>query len=421
MKILLKLLTPISLVLILASPLFAQDRADNPERRSRLGLDYRMFRVALVPGVSTNGIGADQYVSKYSLNIIAGYNGALERGFELGSVANINKYYVHGVQLAGLANISGDETAGAQLAGIANFSGEEMQGIQLSGAANISRDDMQGIQLAGAVNYSGGNAQGIQLSGAGNIARGDMQGLYLTGAVNIASGKLQGIMTSGAVNFSGRDMQGLMLAGGLNYSDTFQGISLGTVNITSEFQGIQLGSVNITKNGQGIQAGVVNYGKRFDGLPVGIISYYENGRTDMDVWNSDGGFVNYGIKLGTEGVYNMISIGYNPAPGRDVWQLGWSIGSLEEHRNYFRYSDLSLFKINEGDWTEDLNWIVKYRLLFGKNLGKGIQVYGGPTLNMLVSRVEGSSDYTWYSLIDFGAKGRDYRFWIGYSLGVELF
>lgn len=411
------------IILLLAashSDLAAQDRDDYDERRSRIGLEYRMFRVALVPGLSTNGIDADEYASRYSLNILGGYNGALERGFELGGLANINKYYVHGVQLAGLANISGEETSGVQLSGIFNYSGEEMQGIQLSGAANISKDDMQGIQITGAVNWSEGNAQGIQLSGAANIAHGDMQGLYLTGALNYAADNLQGIMMGGAVNYAGGDMQGIMLSGALNYSDMFQGIALGGINVAKEFQGIQAGAINVTGYGQGIQVGVINYGRRLEGLPVGLISYYEDGRTDMDIWTSDGGFVNYGLKLGTEDIYNMISVGYNPALSRDVWQVGWSIGSLREYKNHFQYSDLSIFKINEGGWTDELNSLIKYRLLFGKDFGRGIQVYGGPTLNLLISRVEGSSDYTWYTLYSFGAKGRDYRFWIGYSIGFEL-
>ena len=380
-----------------------------------------MFRVALIPGLSTNGIDADEYASKYSLNIVAGYNGALEKGLELGGLVNINKYYAHGVQLAGLGNISGDETTGVQLAGLFNYSNDEMQGIQLSGGANISEDDMQGLQLAGAVNWSDGNAQGIQISGAANIARNDMQGLYLTGGVNIASGNMQGILSSGVVNFAGRDMQGLMLTGGLNYSEMFQGIAFGTVNVAKEFQGIQLGTVNVAEFGQGIQAGIINYGKRLEGLPVGLISYYEEGRSDLDLWTSDGGFVNYGVKLGTDDVYNMISIGYNAALSREVWQLGWSIGSLKEFKTHFRYNDFSVFKINEGEWTSDLNMLFKYRLLFGKDFGKGIQLYGGPTFNMLISRIDASSDYTWYTLFDFGAKGRDYRFWIGYAFGVELF
>ncbi|NIV13607.1 MAG: hypothetical protein GWN62_20705, partial [Aliifodinibius sp.] len=59
--------------------------------------------------------------------------------------------------------------------------------------------------------------------------------------------------------------------------------------------------------------------------------------------------------------------------------------------------------------------------LFGKELNKHFKVYGGPTLNMLISRLEESDDYAPYRLFDIKAKGRQYVFWLGATLGIELF
>lgn len=408
------------LLLAAASTLSAQDREDPYEdRRSRLGLTHTTFRVALVPGLSTNGLEADRVASRYSWNILAGYNGALEGGFELGGLLNINRYYAHGVQLAGLANLSGRETAGVQLAGLLNYSARDMQGLQFAGLMNIGLDDLQGLQFAGLGNWSGGYAQGLQFSGVLNYA-GSMQGLFFAGVGNYGGEEMQGIMSSGVFN-AAADMQGLMFSGVLNLSEYMQGIALSTINISKEFQGIQAGVANLVEEGQGIQVGVVNVGRHFEGVPVGLISFYENGRHNVDVWTGDGGFTNVGLKLGTEEVYNMISVGYNPLLDGDVWQVGWSIGYEREYRNYFTYGDFSWFHVNEGGWTEDLNSIFKYRWLFGTGLGEGIRLYGGPTFNLMVSRTSGSADYTWYDLYRFGAKGRDYTFWIGYALGIELF
>jgi len=61
-----------------------------------------------------------------------------------------------------------------------------------------------------------------------------------------------------------------------------------------------------------------------------------------------------------------------------------------------------------------------YRYLLGRNFSGGA-VYAGPTANLLVSQVEGNSDYTWYSLIDRTISDRDVRFWIGLSAGFRLF
>lgn len=417
------LIITIGLFTIWGTTLQAQDQSNkSDEEWEEYGLEYRTFRFALIPGLSTNGIDATNYASKFSVNILAGYNGALANsGFEFGSILNANKYYAHGVQIAGLANYSGEETAGIQLAGIGTFSGDDMQGIQLSGVGNWATEDMQGIQFSGIFNLSGGHSQGLQAAGVLNASQGDMQGLFSAGVGNIANGDMQGLLFSGVFNITQGDMQGIVSSGVLNYSEYFQGIALSTINISKEFQGIQLGTVNVSEEGEGIQAGLVNYADRFEGVPIGLISYYGDGRKNMDTWTSETGFTNFGIKLGTNEVYNMISIGYNPLLDRDVWQVGWSIGRLHQYENHSLYTDFSYFKINEGNWTKDLNSIFKYRLLFSKEFSNGFKPYLGPTFNMLISRVQDSNDYTYYRLFDFGAKGREYVFWIGATMGIELF
>lgn len=409
----------IVLLLIVTSLAKAQDQSD--QHWKEYDLEYRTFRFTLVPGLSTNGIDATNYAAKYSWNILGGYHGGLENGFELGGLVNAHKYYAHGVQIAGLVNYSGENTAGIQLAGFGNYSGTDMQGIQLSGIGNWSNGNMQGVQLSGVFNLSAESSQGLQFSGVTNISKNDIQGIIASGGANISGGSMQGLLFSGVANMVKGDMQGIAAAGILNYSASFQGIALAPVNVNQDFQGIQAGVLNVADNVQGIQVGIINYAQEFEGVPVGLISYYGNGRTNIDAWTSETGFTNIGIKLGTEEVYNMVSIGYNPLLNRDVWQVGWSIGRHHEYKNHFLYTDFSYFKINEGGWTSDLNSKYKYRLLFGKELVDGLKLYGGPTLNMLISRVDGRSDYTQYRLFDFGAKGREYIFWIGGSLGIELF
>ena len=409
------------LLLVCTFSLLQAQNLEYEELHKTYNLEYRTFRVALVPGLSTNGLEAKNYASRYSFNALAGYNGALDRGFELGGLLNINRHYAHGGHIAGLGNYSGGELAGIGLGGLFNYGGEELQGIQFAGLTNISREDMQGIQFAGALNRAGENAQGLQFAGVANYAGNDMQGLYFGGVANLSHGNMQGLIFSGLFNYSGGDAQGITASGGLNYSEEMQGIAMGSININQYIQGMQVGGLNISDEVQGIQFGLINYAKHMEGAPVGLVSYYGNGRRNIDFWTSDRGFTNFGVKLGTEDVYNMISIGFNPSLSRDVWQLGWSIGRLHQYRNHYLHTDFSIFKINEGDWTKDLNMLYKYRLLFGKEVTRGLNIYAGPSLNMLITRVPNSSDYTWYRLFDFGAKGRDYIFWIGYSFGVELF
>ncbi|MEL7834695.1 hypothetical protein [Fodinibius sp. Rm-B-1B1-1] len=414
-----KFVGSVALLLIITSFAGAQDRSD--QHWKEYDLEYRTFRFTLVPGLTTNGIDAHNYAAKYSWNILAGYHGGLENGFEFGGLVNAHKYYAHGVQIAGLANYTGQNTAGVQLAGLANYSGTNMQGIQLAGIGNWSNSDMQGVQLAGILNLSRESSQGLQFSGVANISNTDMQGLLGAGTANISGGNMQGLLFSGLLNIARDDMQGIAASGVLNYSKSFQGIALSTINASKSFQGIQSGLVNVADNAQGIQFGLINYAREFEGVPVGLISYYGDGRVNIDTWTSETGFSNVGLKLGTHEVYNMISIGYNPLLDRDVWQIGWSIGRHHEYENHFLYTDFSYFKINEGGWTSDLNSKYKYRLLFGKEFYEELKLYGGPTLNMLISKVPGRNSYTQYRLFDFGAKGREYIFWLGLSVGVELF
>lgn len=396
------------------APLFAQQNGNDHD------LKYRKFRVSFIPGLGTNGIDATQYRSRYSLNILAGYNGALEGG-ELGGLVNINKYYARGVQLGGIANISGEETQGLQFGGILNMSGREIGGIQFAGVANYAGDDMKGIQFGGVVNYTGGELQGIQFSGVANVALYDIQGLQFAGVVNSTMHDAQGLQGAGVANIAAGNMVGLFFSGVVNSSQNFEGIEASTINVAQHMEGIQTGVINVAGKAQGIQIGVINYADDLEGVPVGLISYVKNGRKNLDIWASDGGFTNVGLKLGTHRIYNMISIGINPLLNRDVWQLGWSIGGLQEHNNYFVYNDFSIFHINEESWSDVVNNIYKYRLLYGTEIGDGMALYGGPTFNMQISREDGSNEYTWYSLYSASPKGRDFRFWVGLTAGLQIF
>ena len=59
--------------------------------------------------------------------------------------------------------------------------------------------------------------------------------------------------------------------------------------------------------------------------------------------------------------------------------------------------------------------------MIGKRFGNGMSIYGGPSVNMQVTRVNEASDYTWYSMWSPTRKGRQYRFWVGLTAGIRLF
>ena len=436
------LFTSIILAFCASSAALAQSQSGGDSEDDLL---YRKFRVTFVPGLSTNGVDAPRYSAKYSLNLIAGYHGGLD-GYEIGPV-NINRYFARGLQL-GLLNASGGEMSGIQLSGVGNLSSGPQSGIQISGMGNISGSSMEGMQFAGFGNVSASNMQGmqaaglmniandiqgLQFAGIGNLSGGDMQGLQFAGIFNLAGGDMQGLLFSGITNLNGGNTQGLVFSGITNISRGFQGIGgAGIANITESFQGIQFaGITNIAEQGQGIQIGLVNYAKEFEGVPVGLISYYGNGRKNLDLWFTDGGFTHLGLTLGTNPVYNKLSIGFNPLIGdRDVWSLSWSIGSyrtLEEAwnkpglREYFSTHDFTFQRIFDGGWDDTPNAILSYKYLLGKNITPKTALYIGPSVNLQVSKQAGNSDYTWYSISEGERAGRDIRFWIGFTAGVRIF
>ncbi|MEX0609795.1 MAG: hypothetical protein WD016_08455 [Balneolaceae bacterium] len=442
-------------------------------------LKYRKWRVTIFPPLSTNGVEAPNYTAKYSINLIGGYHGGLD-GFEIGSLFNYNKFYSHGFQIAGGVNATGGSMAGVNLAGGLNFSDYDMTGIQIAGGVNVSGNNLEGIQAAGLFNIAKGSSSGLQFAGIGNIsnnnieglqgagilnaalgdisglqgagianiakenveglqvsgvlnlAGSDMVGLQATGAASIALGNMEGLMMSGGVNIANKEASGLMIAGGLNYARELNGLAIsGGANIAEELQGMQIaGLLNVSKKATGLQVGVINLAQEFEGVPIGFFSLYGNGRKNFDVRFSDGGFTDIGLTLGTYRVYNMAVFGYNPLLDRDVYRVGIAVGlekNIQESfpnmvsNTLYVNQEFSMMHHFEDDWKSRNNKIYSYKFLVGKRFGSGLSLYAGPSLNMQVTREPDAVDYTWYSIWSPSAKGRDYRFWVGFSVGLRLF
>ncbi|HLR77161.1 MAG TPA: hypothetical protein VK106_05835, partial [Balneolaceae bacterium] len=189
------------------------------------------FQVSFVPGISTS----DSYSSsRFSFNIIGGYNGAFH-GLELGSVFNGNRYNINGLQMAGIANVNQQQARGLLLAGVLNMS-KTFSGTALSGAVNITKDHTGGV----------------------------------------------------------------MIAGGMNVIQKTRGVSIAPLNITQSQKGFQLGVVNISGKQEGTQLGIINIvSENNRGNPIGLLSFVKNGRANVDVWGTETGFFNGGMRFGT--------------------------------------------------------------------------------------------------------------------------
>ncbi|XWN38061.1 MAG: hypothetical protein ROO71_03825 [Balneola sp.] len=468
---------PISAILLFtffASSLQAQ-RFEN-----RYGdLKYRKWRITLINPVGTNGIAAPNYTAKYSINLLGGYHGALN-GLEIGSLYNYNKEYTSGFQIAGLVNATGGYAEGVGIAGLVNYAGEDLSGIQIAGLGNISKNDLEGIQVGGALNYAKGNLSGLQgsfganiasgnvegaqisgllnvsqqtmsglqITGGGNIglenmeglmisgifnaAKGDASGLFITGGGNVASDNMEGLMISTLFNVSSEYSSGLMITGGLNYSRYQEGLMISAgANITQEMEGAQFGGfLNYATTATGVQVGIINVARDFEGASVGFLSLYGNGRKNLDIRYSDAGFTDIGITTGTHRVYNTAIFGYNTSLDRNVYRFGLGVGLEKNINDSFRKIESEQLFVNqeftvlhhfEESWSKKTNLIFSYKYMVGNRFNSGLSIYGGPSYNIQVTRVNSASDYTWYSLWSPEWKGRKYRMWVGFTVGVRFF
>lgn len=443
------------------------------------GLEYRKWRITLLNPVGTNGIAAPKYTAKYSINLIGGYHGGLN-GMEFGTLYNYNKEYSSGFQIAGLVNATSGYAEGIGIAGLLNYASEDLSGIQVAGLGNISKDDIEGLQAAGGLNYASGNLSGLQgalganiargdvegaqisglfnlsqntmsglqITGGGNLAldhmeglmisglfnatKGDASGLFITGGGNVATDDMEGLMISGLFNVNSSYASGLMITGGLNFSRYQEGLMIsGGANITQEMEGMQIGGLlNYATDATGMQIGLINIAKEFEGASVGMLSLYGNGRKNFDVRYSDAGFTDIGITTGTHRVYNMAILGYNTSLDRNVYRVGLGVGLEKNINDSFRRIESDQLFVNqefsvlhhfEEDWSKKTNLIFSYRYAVGKRFGNGLSLYGGPTYNIQVTRVNTANDYTWYSFWDPTWKGRQYRMWVGFTVGVRFF
>ncbi len=409
------------LVLAISTPLLVYSQEKELQKRD--------VRFTFIYPMSTNGIESTDYTARFSLNLLAGYHGGLD-GFEIGPV-NVNRHYSRGVQL-GLLNATGGVMEGVNIAAGANLSQLDMTGLQLAGFVNASRGAIQGIQLAGVANSNWQNTLGIQIAGITNVSRQEVQGIQIAGITNANYDNAQGVYVSGVVNVNAGRAQGFFFSGVTNLSRDFQGISgAGVLNATRFMHGIQFsGLANVAYSATGVQIGLINVAREFQGIPVGLISLYGDGRHNIDVWTTDGGFSHVGLKLGTKHIYNMVSIGYNPLINdRDVWSLGWTIGSYRDlverwgdskYDGYFSKSDFTIKNIQEGRAAISLDNMYTYRFMLGKDFSGGFKMYAGPSLNLLISKEDVANQYTWYSIISGTTRDRGWRVWLGLSIGMQF-
>lgn len=315
--------------------------------------------------LGTHGAASDSIMNYFSLNLLWGSTGGV-KGMELGGLINQSNGRVSGFQAAGLGNISSAKLAGAQLGGLINVTAPPFRGLQAAGVVNIAGKDA----VTGSARE---HSAGVQLSGVANINATPLKGSQFAGLVNLQSDSLAGVQLAGVLN-SSPYVQGVQISGILNRTDVLSGVQFGVINIADTIQkGVQVGLINIVKNG------------------------YKT----MEVEFNESFYANLNYKMGTRHLYSIFSLAFKEKGGKKFWAPGFGFGRYWELGGRAGLNlDALHYLVNEDEWwTNELNILNKVKVNGSWRMAKNVTVYGGFSLNVLVSRIKNTEGETTGSLL----------------------
>jgi hypothetical protein len=172
---------------------------------------------------------------------------------------------------------------------------------------------------------------------------------------------------------------------------------------------------------RGAQIGAINVAtESLRGAQVGALNYAADGRIALAYWGSETALLNLGLKLGGRHVYGILGFSLNPLG--DAWSgyfygLG---GHAELERSLWIEVDGVMFAMHPtDDWTEnDSDNLIKLRGVLGWRCFEQMSVFGGITLNNLVSRHRDHVGIDW-SIVAADHGDLHYRLSVGFLLGVQ--
>jgi hypothetical protein len=322
-------------------------------------------------------------------------------GFQVAGLYNYVEAYSKGAQFAGLTNINLQDSKGAYFAGLTNISNGNSRGAQFSGLANVNMGHMNGAQIAGLTNVNVKDMHGAQIAGLSNITTGTSQ-KQIAGLANIVARQSSGLQLAGLTNISPKEHKGSQIAGLFNYTRTLNGFQLALLNITDTI-------------------------KR--GVPIGFMSIVKHGYRRLEFEGNEVLFANLNFKTGTTRFYNIFSVGYRPQGEKQHWGVTYGIGTLAPVSKRFNFNfDITATHLNEDEaWTNELNLLNRLKFNVSYLVSKRLEIIGGPSLNVAVSRlrnsegeVVGSSIVPSYSFYNETINGTNVKMYVGFNVGIRF-
>ena len=399
---------------------------------------YLPMTISLIPWISTAGFQDPNrnITTNLSINIIAGYHAKLD-GIELGGILNMKEIEARGAQLAGVGNIVGRDVDGFQISGGLNAVGRDVEGFQASGGLNVSGRDLNGFQMAAGLNATGRNVRGFQSAGGGNFAGGNLQGLQISSGLNLVGRNVlsQGLQIAAGVNIAG-NLEGTQISAATNIAlgwgqeaDTRgTGTQISVVNIAHGDIDTQIGLLNIARHVRTAQVGLLNVSGRMSGVPIGLISFVKDNPLHLQLWASDTEAANLGVRLGSRHVYSLLMVGSYPHGDLGRWSSGFGIGGhIPLRKQLFLNVDFITRGVTYTDeseeeiwWSDERTVLNKVRLGFGWERHKWFSVFGGLSLNFLVSDRRDTSDFGYGFDHVYRSGDTTVRVWPGFFAGVQF-
>ena len=382
----------------LSKKIVLEEKEEKPETGKRLA------QLSLLPYVGTNALKSNELTNNFSVNVLFGTNGGLD-GLEVGGLTNHIKNDASGVQVAGLGNTIGGKLIGTQVSGLFNVVGGKVEGVQVSGLFNLAKE-ATAVQAAGLFNVASKSFTGIQASAIFNYA-GEGSGVQVAPMFNINRGRVS-TQISGFFNVGG-DVEQLQI---------------------SPF-------LNVGKKVSGFQIGLINVADTIAGAPIGILNLVKKGYNKVEIGSGETLLGNVSLKLGVRAFYNIFHVGArwdklidaDDNVTREVsWGVGYGIGTAFQLNSKLLLNVEGVAThINEAEeWTDELNLLTQFKLLFDVRISRGINVFFGPSYNMMFSRlidpetgVVGSNimPYTFYDQTE-GITNT--KMWVGFNGGLRF-
>jgi hypothetical protein len=341
--------------------------------------------LGLLYPLSTQGTSSPQYINYFSLHALSGISGG-ENGLAVYGLAGIIKGDAEGLQVAGLVNLTEGNLRGAQVAGLLNRAGTSSEGIQIAGLTNLSKGNTP-VQIGGLFNKTD-QADALQVAGLFNT-----------------TGQSEGVQVAGLGNVT-QQISGVQVAG--------------LVNIAEEVNGSQIsGLINRAKVVRGVQvAGLINIADSSD-YPIALINLIKTGEKRIGLSTDENLSILMSFRSGGSKLYGIIGVGTNLQYPELALGFEAGLGLVLQKRDSFRM-DLEAFNLFMTDFHGSEYSKSGFRLLPALQLGQGLQLYGGPSLNFI--QREDLNRYGSGGLEIWGTKrwGDFSSLDLGFTVGIQL-